>query len=184
MSARYRAYRQDTRPVPQRRTNHLRERNVKHMDAVLPWQSASLDARYQEPNCSFGGHALTVSLWKPTLAPNRIVGYIHSPMGALGVSSTRVSSGSTDSIPSCVTHVNRVYCGHEQTNNGALYVTRQTTHRAYQGTLWLSIGYCGYSTCFENGCHGGDYPLPCPTPKGTPHSSPAINGRGILRRVR
>jgi hypothetical protein len=53
------------------------------MDAVLPWQSASLDARYQEPNCSFGGHALTVSLWKLALAPNRIVGYIHSPMGAL-----------------------------------------------------------------------------------------------------
>jgi len=42
----------------------LRERNVKHMDAVLPWQSLSLDRRYQEPNYSFGGHALTVSLWK------------------------------------------------------------------------------------------------------------------------
>ena len=34
------------------------------MDAVLPWQSLSLDRRYQEPNYSFGGHALTVSLWK------------------------------------------------------------------------------------------------------------------------
>ncbi len=69
------------------------------MHAVLPWQSASLDARYQEPNYSFGWHALTVSLWKPhgldltELCSN---GYYGCPReeGLL----TRVSSGSTNSI--------------------------------------------------------------------------------------
>ena len=174
----------DKAPVlPHRGTKYLRERNVKkHMYAVLPWQSASLDACYQEPDCSSGGQCPNcLSLEAVQLAPNRIVGYVRSPMGALGGSSTRVSSGSKDSIPACVTHVNRVYCSYDKTNNDAVQSARQTTHRAYQGTLRLPIGYCGYSPCFENGCNGRDCSLPCPTPKGTPHSSPAINGRGAPR---
>ncbi len=54
-------------------------------DAVLPWQSTSLDACYQEPDIAPGGRVATVSLWKLALGPNRI-------LGALGVSSTRVPS--------------------------------------------------------------------------------------------
>ncbi len=151
------------------------------MDAVLPWQSLSLDRCYQEPNCSFGGHTLTVSLWKLVLAPNRMVDDVHHPMGALGVSSTRVPSGSMDRIADGVTHVNKVYCPYDKTNNDAVQSARQTTDRTYQGVVRVSIGHCGYSAGFENGCSGGDYSLPCPTPKGTPHSSPAINGRGAPR---
>ena len=53
------------------------------MDAVLPWQSLSLDRRYQEPNCSFGGHALTVSLWKRSRLRLTELWIACDPMGAL-----------------------------------------------------------------------------------------------------
>src|SRR5260370_20349542 len=112
----------------------------------------------------------------------KIVGEWRNPMGALGISSTRGSSGSTESIPACLPHVKRVYCFSDKPNHDAVQSARQTTDRTYQGVVRVPIGHCGHSAGFENGCHGGDYPLPCPTPKGTLHSSPAINGRGILRR--
>jgi hypothetical protein len=55
----------DKLPVLSHRgTRYLRERNVRPMDAVLPWPWQALTCTHQEPNSSFGGHALTVSLWK------------------------------------------------------------------------------------------------------------------------
>ena len=53
------------------------------MHAVLPWQSVSLDTCYQEPNCSFGGHALTVSLWKRSRLRLTELWIACDPMGAL-----------------------------------------------------------------------------------------------------
>ena len=157
------------------------------MDAVLPWQSTSLDARYQEPNCSFGGHALTVSLWKHMLAPNRIVGYMRNPMGALVVAHTRVSSGSTERIALSRKDVNMVVLGHDrkETANGhhdTVRGTGQRSHRPHQGPVRLSIRCGGNQTCFAINSQARDCPC-APLQKGTPHSSPAINGRGILRRV-
>ena len=53
------------------------------MHAVLPGPSVSLDTCYQEPNCSFGGHALTVSLWKPCSLRLTELWIACDPMGAL-----------------------------------------------------------------------------------------------------
>ena len=123
------------------------------MDAVLPWQSLSLDRCYQEPNSSFGGHALTVSLWKQMLAPNRIVG--RGPMGAPGVSSTRVSSGSKKSIAGCKEHVNMVCLQYAESQNHPFNGARQTSHCRYQGLLRTNLGQRGNTVCFEQGMERG-----------------------------
>ena len=158
------------------------------MYAVLPWQSASLDARYQEPNCSFGGHALTVSLWKPCGLRLTELWMISHPMGALGVSSTRVSSGSKKSIALYRKDVNMVVLWHErkETTIGHHDTVRragQGSHSPHQGPVRLSIRCGSNQTCFAINSTARDCPC-APLQKGTPHSSPCMNAGARLAAVR
>ena len=125
------------------------------MYAVLPWQSASLDTRYQEPNCSFGGHALTVSLWRLSPAPNRIVDDLSSYGCASGLPHTRVSSGSKDSIAGCKEHVNMVCLQYAESKNHPFNGTRQTSHCRNPCLLWANLGQRGNTVCFEQGVERG-----------------------------
>ena len=70
------------------------------MHAVLPWPWEALTSAHQEPNCSFGGHALTVSLWKRFRLRLTELCSEFATMGALveHQPNTRVSSGSKKSV--------------------------------------------------------------------------------------
>ncbi len=167
--------------LPTEEPSTCEQGTLSHMDAVLPWQSLPLDRCYQEPNCSFGGHALTVSLWKRTLAPNRIVGYVRNPMGAPGVSSTRVSSGSKKSIALYRKDVNMVVLWHDDPetaigHHDTFRRAGQGSHSPYQGFVRLSLRCGGNQTCFAANSQARDCPC-SPLPQGTPASSPCMNAR-------
>ncbi len=92
---------------------------------------------------------------------------------------------STESIPSCVVDVNRLSGASGQTQktsyNGSLRTRRPRSLRAYQASLWLPFRQCSSQAGVTNACTRRN-PYPHHAPKGTPHSSPWLEARGILRR--
>src|SRR6266436_6987718 len=179
--ARYKAVRQAACPSPQR-NRVLARKERSHMHAVLPWQSASLDARYQEPNYSFGWHALTVSLWKPhgldltELCSN---GYYGCPREENLL--TRVSSGSKKSIALYRKDVNMVVLWHDRKetaigHHDTFRRAGQGSNSPYQGFVRLSLRCGGNQTCFAANSQARDCPC-SPLPQGTPASSPCMNAR-------
>ena len=153
--------RHDNPPVqPHRGTKYLRDWNVVPMDAVLPWQSVLLSTCYQEPNCSFGGHALTVSLWKPYgLDLTELCSNCYYGCPREDILLTRVSSGSKKSLSLYRKLVNMLPYEHgKDTNNDPLRRTRQTSDCRAASILWAAIRQrCNPTRVTRNGAdhHAG-----------------------------
>ncbi len=102
----------DKTPVCNR--NLAESRTFLYWYAVLPWPWEHLCSTHQEPGSSPGGHAPTVSLRQ-----------------------TGVSSGSTDSLPSCVVAVNMLLSSYEKdTYNSTARRQRPRSHCRYSRLLW------------------------------------------------
>ena len=157
----------------------MRDWNVVHRYAVLPWQSVLLSTCYQEPNCSFGGHALTVSLWKPCgLGLTELCSNCYYGCPREDILLTRVSSGSKKSLPLYRKLVNMLPYGHEKdTNNDPLRRTRQTSDCGAASILWAVIRQrCNPTRVARN---GADHP----TSKGSSRNTPyhGLKYRGFRR---
>jgi len=145
------------------------------MDAVLPRPCVHLCTSHREPVTFFRLRISTVSLCGTAPVP-----------AYARVGTTECLLISTESIPSCVVDVNRLSGASGQTQktsyNGSLRTRRPRSLRAYQASLWLPFRQCSSQAGVTNACTRRN-PYPHHAPKGTPHSSPAMNGRGILRRL-
>ncbi len=70
---------------------------------------------------------------------------------------------------------------YDQGHNGSLRTTRQRSHRTYQRTVRMSIGYCGYSACIADDSAWRDTPTLSARNKDS-LLSPWLEGQGSYAR--